>query len=126
MNASSFGGMFGGLAGISGALARWFPMPKALFPPAAGVDVSYSSMKWIVLGGSGKGKRVHSFGNESIAEGIVENGIVRDIPALAKALGEMKTKLGGIEGAHAALPEQAAYVFSMHVPEGSSRAQIPP
>ncbi|OGG67039.1 hypothetical protein A3C21_02135 [Candidatus Kaiserbacteria bacterium RIFCSPHIGHO2_02_FULL_59_21] len=124
MNASSFGGMFGGLAGISGALARWFPMPKALFPPAAGVDVSDSSIKWIVLGGSGKGKRVHSFGNESIAEGIVENGIVRDIPALAKALGEMKTKLGGIECAHAALPEEAAYVFSMHVPEGSSRAQI--
>src|SRR3989338_6930630 len=87
MKASSFGGIFGGLARISGALARWFPMPKALFPPAAGVDVSDSSIKWMVLGGSGKGKRVHSFGNESIAEGIVENGIVRDIPALAKALG---------------------------------------
>src|SRR3989338_7784798 len=109
MNASSFGGMFGCLAGISGALARWFPMPKALFPPAAGVDVSDSSIKWIVLGGSGKGKRVHSFGNESIAEGIGENGNEGGFPGVAKGLGGVKNRAGGIKGAHRGLPEGAGY-----------------
>src|SRR3989344_9302882 len=35
----------------------------------------------------------------------------------------MKKKMGGVECAHAAPPEEAAYIFSMHVHENSSREQ---
>ncbi len=98
-------------------------MPKVLLPLTVGVDISGTSIKWIVLSEGVNEKRVLSFGQESISEGIVVNGIVQDVSALAQVLGEMKKKLGGIECAHAALPEEAAYVFSMHVPENSSRKQ---
>ncbi len=104
-------------------LARWFPIPKMLLPLTVGVDISGTAIKWIVLSGEANERRVLSFGQESISEGIIVNGIVQDVSALAQVLGEMKKKLGGIEFAHAALPEEAAYVFSMHIPENSSRKQ---
>ncbi|MEK9154353.1 MAG: pilus assembly protein PilM [Patescibacteria group bacterium] len=120
MTRSVFSGAFRGFIDV---LTRWFPMPKVLLPLTVGVDISGTSIKWIVLSEGVNEKRVLSFGQESISEGIVVNGIVQDVSALAQVLGEMKKKLGGIECAHAALPEEAAYVFSMHVPENSSRKQ---
>lgn len=116
-----FGGIFRGFTNV---LARWFPLPKTLLPPAAGVDISDTAVKWIVLEPGVNGKRVRSFGQEPLPDGTVVNGIVKDVTAFAQALSEMKKKMGGVECAHAALPEEAAYIFSMHVPENSSREQI--
>ena len=116
-----FGGVFRSFTNI---LTRWFPLPKTLLPPAAGVDISDTAIKWIVLEPFLAGKRVRCFGQELLPDGTVVNGIVKDVSAFASALGEMKKKMGGIQCAHAALPEEAAYIFSMHVPENSSRGQI--
>src|SRR3989344_5208207 len=108
---------------LSRTLARWFPVPKALVPCGTGVDVSDSSIKWLSLAPGKKGPRVTSYGNQRIADGVVQTGAVRDTHALATALIELKKKVG-IMCAHAALPEEGAYVFSMHVPMHSTRAQI--
>ncbi len=91
---------------------------------AAGIDISDASVRWVVLGGSRGQAHVQYFGELSLAPGIVEQGMVRDVPALALVLGEIKNKLGGITYAHAALPEENAYVFSMHVPERQSREEV--
>ena len=103
--------------------ARAFPTPQFLVPPAAGVDVSDTSIKWIAFTPDKNGYRIRSYGDQKLAEGIVTRGIIEDMDGFVAALVELKKKLGGIVCVHAALPEEAAYVFSMHVPHGTSREQ---
>ena len=105
-------------------MTRWFPAPRVLYPSSAGVDISDASIKWLALDSSGKKEHIVSWGDEPLTPGIVVDGIVQDASALAGALGEVKKKLGGILYAHAALPEETAYIFGMHVPEKSHRESV--
>ena len=105
---------------LSGALTRWFPRPRLLFPSAAGIDISDTSIKWLTLEETHGDKSVRSFGQEPLEPGIVVNGIVQNATLLAEGLKRVRGKFGA-ECAHTALPEEAAYVFDMHIPEGSSR-----
>lgn len=111
-------------SGLSHRVSRWFPMPELLAPRAAGVDISDSSVKWLTLAPSEGGYRVDTFGDISVQPGIVINGLIHNVQALSEVLKSVKQGLGGVTHAHAALPEEAAYVFSMNVPIGTSRAQI--
>ena len=108
---------------FSRTLARWFPVPKLLTPPAAGVDITDASVKWLSFKEGAQGLRVLSSGNQILTGGIVAGGAVKDPHALADVLKDVKKK-SGLSFAHAALPEEDAYVFSMHVPMRSSRAQV--
>jgi type IV pilus assembly protein PilM len=108
---------------FSRTLARWFPVPTLLTPPAAGVDITDSSVKWLSFKESPQGLRILSCGTQTLAQGLVERGSVRDPRGLAEVLKDVKKK-SGIRFAHAALPEEDAYVFSMHVPPKSTRSQI--
>ncbi|MDZ4227069.1 MAG: pilus assembly protein PilM, partial [Patescibacteria group bacterium] len=94
-----------------------------LLPRAAGVDISDSSIKWLSLVKAKNGHRVHKYGEKKLEPGIVVGGIIKNSDALSLTLVQVKEELGGITYAHAALPEEAAYVFSMHVPIGTSREQ---
>lgn len=109
---------------ITRALARWFPTPQLLFPRSAGIDISDASIKWIVIVPHADGKRVLSFGSQALAPGIVVEGTIRDESALSDALRQVRIGLGPLSCAHAALPEEAAFVFNMRVPEESEREQI--
>ena len=109
---------------ISHSLARAFPMPSLLAPRAAGIDISDASVKWLVLSTLKDGYRVQTYGELPLPAGIVESGIIRDVPKLAEVLRAARHELDGISCAHAALPEEAAYVFSMHAPLGTSRQQV--
>ncbi len=93
-------------------------------PRAAGVDISDSSIKWLSLAPAEHGLRVETHGDLPLKSGIVMNGVIHDIAALADVLRSVRKELGGVTCAHAALPEEAAYVFSMQVPGGTPRAQI--
>lgn len=106
------------------ALVRWFPTPTLVFPRSAGVDISDGSVKWIVLGPHESGYRVELYGEEKIAPGLVVNGIIKDVQALGQVLKGVRQKLGGIACAHAALPEEAGYIFEMHIPEETSRLGV--
>ncbi len=106
------------------ATARWFPVPQFLLPPAAGIDISDTSIKWMVLDGEPRNAQIRSFGHEPLPEGVVQGGLVRDSRALGAVLASVKEKLGGVSMAHAGLPEEVGYVFTTRVPEGSDRAQV--
>jgi len=108
---------------LSRTFSRWFPVPQLLLPRTLGVDVSDASIKWLVLGVENGKRYVLSYGDEPLQKGIVDQGIVQDVPAFTAALVHLKEKWNGIDCAHAALPEETAYVFNMHVPEGSGREQ---
>lgn len=105
-------------------LAEWFPTPSLLYPPAVGLDITDASVKWLELVPHKNGLRLGSYGFEPLAEGIVSNGAIRDVEGLAAALKRARMQWRGSACAHAALPEEAAYVFQMHVPNGSSREDI--
>lgn len=108
---------------FSNTLSEWFPVPKLLTPPAAGIDISDASIKWLVFEHSHP-RRVQAYGELPLKEGVVQSGVIQDIAALADALREVKEHLGGITAAHAALPEEGAYVFSMSVPPGTPHDQM--
>lgn len=117
---SSFGGT---LVRVSDTLAQWFPLPKLLIPPAAGIDISDASVKWLVLERTDYGARVANFGEMPLPPGVVASGVIQDVDALAQVLAEVRTRLGGVRMAHGALPEEAAYVFSMPIPHATPRQQ---
>lgn len=108
---------------FSRTLARWFPVPQIIAPHAAGVDITDTSIKWLLFSEGREGLRVGSWGSEVLAPGIVERGAVKDPVALGAALRVLRKK-HGIRAAHAALPEEDAYIFSMHVPSRSSRREV--
>lgn len=108
---------------FSRTIARWFPVPRLLTPPAAGIDITDASVKWLSFKETAAGLRVVTCGTHPLPQGIVERGNIKNPQALAEVLKEVQKK-SGITAAHAALPEEDAYVFSMQVPPKSSRAQI--
>ena len=114
----------GSLDSFSRHLSSWFPTPRLLDPLCSGIDISDASIKWVVLEERGAYRRVLTYGSEPLAPGVVVDGLIQDEAALSESLTAVKSKLGGISYVHAALPEESAYVFSMHVPEKSDRAQI--
>ena len=109
---------------ISNTLVRWFPTPRVLVPYIAGIDISEASIKWIVFEEHKEGLRIFKYGSTQLSAGIVIDGLIRDEIALAQALKQVKSELSGINYANAALPEESAYVFSVHVPEKTKRDQI--
>ncbi|MFZ2886744.1 MAG: pilus assembly protein PilM [Minisyncoccia bacterium] len=108
---------------FSRTLARWFPVPRILSPRASGVDITDASIKWMTLMRGAHGLTIANYGSEPLSPGVVQLGNVRDVDALATALTAVRKKTK-IAYAHAALPEEGAYVFDMHVHPGSSREQI--
>lgn len=104
------------------ALSRYFPVPKMLIPNAAGIDITDSSIKWVSLTEDARGIRIGSFGQQDLPEGIVVRGAVRDTTRLGEVLKDFRKKTG-IAHAHAALPEEGAYVFDTHVPRGSMHTE---
>lgn len=109
---------------LSRRLARSFPTPAVLAPRAAGIDISDASVKWLVLAPFKDAYRIQSFGEIPLPEGAVVGGVVQDVETLARTLRDVKEHLDDIALAHAALPEEAAYVFEMHVPEATPREQV--
>lgn len=92
-----------------------------LFPISAGVDVSDLSIRFIAIAPRGSTERVLLWGEEPLPSGAVESGVIRNSELLVNTLKTVRARLGSEGAAHAALPEEAAYVFSMKVPFGSSR-----
>lgn len=113
-----------GMQHVNDLLERWFPMPPLLSPRSVGIDISDKSIKWLALSDAARGFTVHAYGSEPLPEGVVHNGLIANGPALAEHLKMLLHPLGGVRHAHAALPEEEAYVFSMSVPLDSSREQI--
>jgi type IV pilus assembly protein PilM len=108
---------------FSRALARAFPTPLLLLPTAAGIDISDSSIKWLVFSTRGESRRVARFGEIPLESGVVVSGMVQDVARLGEALSRVRRELGGVAAAHAALPEELAYVFGMRLLEATSRDQ---
>lgn len=103
---------------------RWFPLPTLLVPRSIGVDISDASVKWMGLTPDPAGGfAIATHGSLSIPPGAVVEGVIRDPKVLTEVLKEVRAQ-SRASVAHAALPEEQAYVFNMHVPDKSPREQV--
>lgn len=103
---------------------RWFPPPQLLVPRGAGVDISDNSIKWLSLKPAAFGFVIDSFSQVSIEDGIVVEGVVRDPEKLGAAIAALQKQAKGGRFAHAALPEETAFVFTMQVVDVRDRKQV--
>lgn len=103
---------------------RWFPTPKGFLTRGAGIDISDASIKWLSLEPYMSGFKVKTFGTAELPVGAVVNGIIKDKAMLVEALTALRKTDSSLRFAHAALPEEAGYVFTMQVPLTQDRAQV--
>jgi type IV pilus assembly protein PilM len=93
---------------------HYFPPPDVLTPPACGIDISDTTIKFISLTPDHKDVRVSDFGEKQIEPGIVESGEIKKPKELARALQEFK-KEHKLVSVHASLPEERAYLFETEI-----------
>lgn len=100
-----------------------FPPPAFLRMPAAGLDISETSIKLAELVPTADGMRLGRFGEHVLPLGIIEGGRVVDTDALASALNEIQ-RAHALSFAHVSLPEQQSYVFQAIIPMPSDGRDI--
>ncbi len=98
------------MKGITAAFLRFFPPPQYISLEAIGVDVSDTSLKYMQFKKVGSKLHLGQWGDLKIPDGVVEQGVVKDVPALGKVIAEVK-KLTQAEFVRLSLPEERAYLF---------------
>jgi type IV pilus assembly protein PilM len=99
---------------IKKLFSRFFPVPKFLTMPAAGVDISDNSVRFLEFADK-PGKVLNKFGEYPIPDGIISKGNIKDVKALSGILGKLK-KDHKIDFVRASLPEEKVYLFETQIP----------
>ena len=94
---------------------RYFPPPRYLTLPAAGLDLSDDSIKLVELGVAHGHLTLIKYGEEKIPLGVVVDGKIKDHNALVRSLTSVRTK-HDITNVIVALPEEQAYVSKLRLP----------
>lgn len=92
-----------------------FPPPDFLSMPAAGIDISDSSVKYLDAQFQQGGYIPKTFDALPLEQGIVVGGVVHDSNRLAQVLAEFKRRHGR-SFAYAALPEELVYIYTVVLP----------
>ena len=100
---------------LSDVLLSLFPIPTLLRMGAGGLEISEHSVKYLFLSHKGGARRINMYGNTDLPEGIVDDGEIKDVAALAQVLKGL-LKEGVPQHVHVSLPEQKGYIFRMKVP----------
>lgn len=111
------------IKGITAAFLRFFPPPQYISLEAIGVDVSDTSLKYVQFKKDGAALRLGQWGDLKIPDGVVEQGVVKDVPALGKVIAEVK-KLTNAEFVRLSLPEERAYLFETTVKRSLGSEEI--
>lgn len=102
------------MKGITALFLRFFPPPQFISLPAVGVDVSDTSLKYMQFTKDGALLQLGAWGDLKIPDGVVEQGVVKDVSALGKVIAEVK-KVTKTEFVRLSLPEERAYLFETTV-----------
>lgn len=101
--------------GLSRTFRAFFPPPRFLKMPTAGIDMSTSGVKFVVLEHSAKGVVIESFGTYRFKKGVITDGDIVERSVLQETLKKIR-KDHGVHFANIALPEQKSYLFQTVVP----------
>lgn len=101
-----------------------FPTPAYLTTPAAGIDVSDHSVKFLTFSKSHThGRRVSGYGSATIPKGVVVDGKVVDAPKLIEVLSRFREE-HVLHFVRASLPEEEGYIFPAYVPANISDKEV--
>ncbi len=101
--------------GLSRTFRALFPPPRFLKMPTAGIDMSASGVKFVVLNRSVKGVVIEAFGTYRFKKGVITDGDLVERSTLQTVLKRIQ-KEHGVHFANIALPEQKSYLFQAKVP----------
>ncbi len=107
--------------------SRVLPPPQLMRLPGVGVDISDTSVKYIVFDSAHleAGKlRLNHWGSIDLPEGTMVEGEVSDKVALAKVLAEVKRRTG-IPYVYLSLPDEHAYLFELDIEKNTPVSEIP-
>jgi len=104
-------------------LAAFFPPPEFLVMPAAGIDISDTSIKYLDAKYSSAGLVPRVFDSIRLNSGIIKNGVVTDISGLAGALRELRGQ-NDRRFANVSLPEELVYLYTLEVPTAHRHKDI--
>ncbi len=101
-----------------------FPTPAYLTTPAAGIDVSDHSVKYVTFSRNRiHGRRLSGYGSMKIPEGVVVEGKVVDKKKLIEVLSLFREQ-HKLHFVRASLPEEEGYIFPAYVPSGISNKEV--
>lgn len=102
-----------------------FPPPPSVVMPAAGIDISDNSIKYVFLKGSFPDFSVESFNETPLAAGVIVRGDIEKREQVVEILRSYRLR-HGIRNAAASIPERKAYLYQVLIPkaEADSRAFI--
>ena len=107
-------------------VGKLLPPPLYLRLPAAGVDISDSSLKYVQFlpdRRSGTALRLATWGDIDIPDGVLQRGTVTDVKALSNILAEARQRIG-MNTMRISLPEERAYLFETEVKRDTPFNQI--
>ncbi len=104
-------------------IAALFPPPEFLSMPAAGIDISDTSIKYLDAQCTPEGLLPRIFDSVPLEEGVVVDGVVRDVEALATALNELRVN-NDRRFANVSLPEELVYLYTLEVPTAHGDKEI--
>jgi type IV pilus assembly protein PilM len=99
-------------------LLNVFPIPYGVAMPAAGVDISQTSVKYVMLSDHAGHLALRSFGVTPLPAGAVVAGDIEQEDRVIDVLRTLRLR-SGVHYANAALPEKKAYLYTTLVPAGS-------
>ena len=91
------------------------PPPEFILMPAAAVDISDSSIKYIDTKYTSAGFVPNNFKTFELAKGIVSSGIINDTVALADVLKQIVEDKSTRKFVFVSLPEELSYVFTTSI-----------
>lgn len=101
-----------------------FPTPAYLLMPAAGLDISDHSVKFVEFSKTrSRGRRLKRYGSISLPHGVIEGGKIVDKKKLVEVLSQLSREYK-IRFVRASLPEEEGYIFPAYVPRHLSPKEI--
>ncbi len=108
------------------ALRSFVPPPQYLRIPHAGVDISDTSLKYILFadaGRTGAHKEIATWGELPIPEETLSGGEIKNTERLIKVLTSLRQQLP-TPYVRVSLPEEKAYLFETEIKRGTSYKEI--
>lgn len=97
---------------MASIFSRLFPVPKYLARPAAGLDISDQSVKFIELVRRRGRFAIAKYGERLIPAGAIDSGLIKDEAALEAALKALAAE-HNLSDVVVSLPEEEAYVIRL-------------
>ena len=95
---------------------RLFPVPSYLARPAAGLDLSDRSLKFVRLKETSSGLGLAAYGERALPLDVVQDGNIKNKPALTKILKSVRAEWQ-LDNVIVALPEEQAFIVRIDLPQ---------